>query len=109
MTTRPEDFRKTPRKMRIPIKRGRSTMNGVTVDHAMLRWDSIGRDHPGITARPSDTLVKYDSVLQKALNDSSDARLANLRRLEMISVKVRASTATTTTTTPASGSYPTTS
>jgi hypothetical protein len=59
----------------LPNKRGRSTMNGVTMDHAMVKWDAIGRDHPGITAKPGDMLVKDTSVLDKVLADSADADL----------------------------------
>jgi hypothetical protein len=59
----------------LPTKRSRSTMNGVTLDHAMVKWDQIGRDHPGTTAKPGDLLVKDTSVLDKVLADSADADL----------------------------------
>jgi len=59
----------------LPTKRSRSTMNGVTMDHAMVKWDPVGRDRPGTTAKPGELLVKDASVLEKVLADSSDADL----------------------------------
>ena len=59
----------------LPNKRGRSVMNGVTLDAAMVKWDPIGRDHPGAIARPGDMMTKDASILTKVLNDSSDADL----------------------------------
>jgi hypothetical protein len=59
----------------LPEKRNRSLMNGHVVDHAMVRWDSVGRDRPGELSGPSDLLVKGSEVLEQVLHDSSDAEL----------------------------------
>jgi len=59
----------------LPQKRFRSTMNGATIDHAMVKWDAIGRDHPGVNAHKGDVLVKDAEVLEKVLSDSADADL----------------------------------
>ena len=59
----------------LPKKFGSSTMNGVTMDHAMVKWDAVGRDHPAAVARPNDLLIKDASVLEKVLADSADADL----------------------------------
>jgi hypothetical protein len=59
----------------LPEKRSRSTMNGHVIDHAMVRWDSVGRDRPGELATPSDVLVKGSELLEQVLHDSSDAEL----------------------------------
>jgi hypothetical protein len=56
-------------------KRSRSTLNGHVIDHAMVRWDSVGRDRPGELATPSDLLVKGSELLEQILHDSSDAEL----------------------------------
>jgi hypothetical protein len=60
---------------KLPNKLSRSTMNGVTLDHAMVKWDAVGRDHPGTVARPTDLLVKDGSILEKVLAESADADL----------------------------------
>lgn len=91
-----------------PNKRSRSTMNGVTLDHAMVKWDAIGRDHPGITAKSRDMFVKDTSVLDKVLSDSADADLLILAT-GTTSAKAPALIATTITTTRASGCARTTS
>jgi hypothetical protein len=59
----------------LPEKRSRSTMNGHVIDHAMVRWDSVGRDRPGQLASPNDLLVKGSELLEQVLHDSSDAEL----------------------------------
>jgi Domain of unknown function (DUF5010) len=59
----------------LPTRRSRSTMSNVIMDHAMVKWDALGRDHPGAIAQPGDLLVKDDSVLEKVLADSADADL----------------------------------
>jgi hypothetical protein len=56
-------------------KRSRSRMNGHVVDHAMVRWDSVGRDRPGELATASDLLVKGSELLEQVLHESSDAEL----------------------------------
>jgi hypothetical protein len=59
----------------LPQKRSRSSMNGHIVDHAMVRWDSVGRDRPGELAQASDLLVKGSELLEQVLHESSDAEL----------------------------------
>ncbi|HVY30456.1 MAG TPA: DUF5010 domain-containing protein [Polyangiaceae bacterium] len=59
----------------LPEKRSRSTMNGHIIDHAMVRWDSVGRDRPGELATHTDLLVKGSELLEQVLHDSSDAEL----------------------------------
>lgn len=59
----------------LPEKRSRSTLNGHVIDHAMVRWDSVGRDRPGQLAEPSDLLVKGSELLEQVLHDASDAEL----------------------------------
>jgi alpha-glucosidase len=56
-------------------KRSRSTMQGHVIDHAMVRWDSVGRDRPGELPVPGDLLVKGSELLEQVLHDSSDAEL----------------------------------
>jgi hypothetical protein len=58
-----------------PGKRSRSTLKGHTLDHAMVKWDPVGRDRPEGIARPGDLLVKDDKLLAKVLEDSRDAEL----------------------------------
>jgi hypothetical protein len=59
----------------LPEKRSRSTLNGHVIDHATVRWDSVGRDRPGELATSSDLLVKGSELLEQVLSDSSDAEL----------------------------------
>ena len=59
----------------LPEKRSRSTVNGHVIDHAMVRWDSVGRDRPGELSATSDLLVKGSELLEQVLHDSSDAEL----------------------------------
>ena len=59
----------------LPRRRHRSVLNGHVIDHAMVRWDSVGRDRPGELAVPSDLLVKGSEVLEQVLHESSDAEL----------------------------------
>jgi hypothetical protein len=56
-------------------KRSRSVLGGHVIDHAMVRWDSVGRDRPGELAVASDLLVKGSDVLDQVLHESSDADL----------------------------------
>src|SRR6185295_13169791 len=57
----------------LPEKRSRSRLNGHVIDHAMVKWDSIGRDRPGEIAREGDRLFKDSALLERVLTDSSDA------------------------------------
>lgn len=52
-----------------------SHLNGHAIDHAMVKWDSVGRDRPGEIAKPSDRLIKDGAVLKQVLANSSDAEL----------------------------------
>jgi hypothetical protein len=58
-----------------PGKRSRSTLKGHTIDHAMVKWDPVGRDRPEGIAKPGDLLVKDGKLLQKVLDESKDAEL----------------------------------
>ncbi len=53
-----------------------SNLNGVKLDHFMVKWDSLGRDQAGHIATSSDLLVKDDSLLKQRLADSASAQLA---------------------------------
>jgi hypothetical protein len=50
-----------------------SRQNGLTLAHAMLRWDSVGRDKPGMIAGPGDRLLKGPERLAKVLEETRDA------------------------------------
>ncbi len=56
-----------------PGQRSRSTLGGHVLDHAMVRWDAVGRERPGEVASETDLLVKDASLLRRVLNDSRDA------------------------------------
>ena len=51
-------------------------LKGITHDHFMVKWDSLGRDRPGAIASQSDRLVKGPSLLIQALEDSAASDLA---------------------------------
>jgi hypothetical protein len=59
----------------LPEKRSRSRLGGHVVDHAMVKWDSIGRDRPGELAREADRIIKDSALLERVLSDSSDAEV----------------------------------
>jgi len=59
----------------LPERRSRSLLNGHVIDHAMVKWDSIGRDRPGDIARPQDRIIKGPELLEQILADSADAEL----------------------------------
>ena len=62
----------------LPGNKTRITKNGITLDHAMVRWDPLGRDTNGsttLTASAGDGLVKDDSLLTALLSSSSDANI----------------------------------
>jgi hypothetical protein len=69
------DARFTWMTFNLPDKRSRSRLNGHVIDHAMVRWDSVGRDRPGEIANKSDRIVKDGVLLQQVLASSSDADL----------------------------------
>lgn len=55
----------------LPQKLSRSQMNGIVLDHAMVKWDPYGRDkHP---PTESDLLVKGPEILDRVLHDSIDS------------------------------------
>ena len=56
-------------------KRSRSRLNGHIIDHAMVKWDAVGRDRPGDIAKPSDRLLKDPLLLKRVLEESRDAEL----------------------------------
>ena len=53
-----------------------SNLNGVKLDHFMVKWDSLGRDQPGHIATATDLVIKDDSLLKQRLADSASAQLA---------------------------------
>jgi hypothetical protein len=59
----------------LPAKRSRSRLHGHVTDHAMVKWDSIGRDRPGELASEGDRLFKDSTLLERVLAESSDAEL----------------------------------
>jgi hypothetical protein len=53
-----------------------STLGGVTLDHFMVKWDTVGRDRPGAIATASDRIIKNTSVLADRLASSASADIA---------------------------------
>ncbi len=58
-----------------PGKLFSSTINNHKIDHAMVRWDSFGREKPDQIAHPGVMMFKDGSVLEKVLGGSKDAEL----------------------------------
>jgi hypothetical protein len=58
-----------------PERRSRSTLKGHVVDHAMVKWDAVGRDHPGELPRQTDLVIKDGSLLQRVLRETQDSEL----------------------------------
>jgi hypothetical protein len=54
-------------------KKSRSRLHGSVIDHAMVKWDAVGRDRPGEVATPKDRLIKDSAVLKRVLAESTDA------------------------------------
>jgi hypothetical protein len=50
-----------------------SRMGNKILAHAMVRWDSVGRDKPGQIAGPSDRLMKGPEMLTKVLDETRSA------------------------------------
>src|SRR5580704_4884061 len=73
--SRVADARFTWMTLNLPDKKSRSRLNGHVIDHAMVKWDSIGRDRPGEIANGGDRIVKDGALLKQVLSDSSDAEL----------------------------------
>jgi hypothetical protein len=63
----PMDWGETPDKI------SWARMNGKTLAHAMVRWDSLGRDKPGAIAGPGDRIIKGPEMLQTVLNATANA------------------------------------
>jgi hypothetical protein len=53
--------------------KSRSTMNGFILDHSMVKWDTVGRDKPGMIATAADRIIKGTSILADRLSSSADA------------------------------------
>jgi hypothetical protein len=58
-----------------PERRSRSTLKGHVIDHAMVKWDAVGRDHPGELPRPTDLIIKDGSLLERVLRETTDSEL----------------------------------
>jgi hypothetical protein len=52
------------------------TMNGLTLDHFMVKWDSLGRDRPGTIAASTDRILKGTGLLSDLLTRSQGAAVA---------------------------------
>jgi hypothetical protein len=52
------------------------TLNGVTLDHFMVKWDSLGRDSPGAIATSTTRMVKDTALMDQMLTSSQDAQIA---------------------------------
>jgi len=59
-----------------PDGRSHFDLNGVSHDHFMVKWDSLGRDQPGAIATEGDQILKGPELLHRALEDSSASDLA---------------------------------
>jgi hypothetical protein len=57
-------------------ERSRSTQGGVTLDHFMVKWDSLGRDSRGTVATSGDRIIKGPELLESRLSASADADIA---------------------------------
>jgi hypothetical protein len=53
-----------------------STLGGVTLDHFMVKWDTVGRDRPGAVATASDRIIKGPSVLGDRIAGAAGADIA---------------------------------
>jgi hypothetical protein len=58
-----------------PERRSRSTLKGHVIDHAMVKWDAVGRDRPLALPRQTDLIIKDASVLSRVLDDTRDSEL----------------------------------
>ena len=58
-----------------PERRSRSRLKGHVIDHAMVKWDSVGRDRPGELPRQTDLIIKDASVLSRVLDETRDSEL----------------------------------
>ena len=53
-----------------------ATLGGVTLDHFMVKWDTVGRDRPGAIAAASDRIIKNTSVLSDRIASAASADIA---------------------------------
>jgi len=67
------DARFTWMTLNLGNKRSRSRLNGHVIDHAMVKWDAVGRDRPGDVAKASDRIMKDPALLKRVLEESRDA------------------------------------
>ena len=58
-----------------PERKSRSIMNQHVIDHAMVKWDPTGREHPGELPRPSDFILKDSTIMEKVLDESKSAEV----------------------------------
>jgi hypothetical protein len=58
-----------------PELKSRSTLKGHKIDHAMVKWDAVGRDHLGKLPGPGMAVIKDGVIMEKVLKDSKDAEL----------------------------------
>ena len=57
-------------------QKSRSTLHCVTLDHFMVKWDTVGRDHAGAIASSTDRIIKSTGVLTDRIASSQDASIA---------------------------------
>ncbi len=58
-----------------PERRSRSTLKGHVIDHAMVKWDAVGRERPRELPRQTDMIIKDGSVFSRVLDDTRDSEL----------------------------------
>ncbi len=56
--------------------KSRFVIKGVTLDHFMVKWDTVGRDKPGAIATSADRVLKSTTLLSDRLSSSLDAQVA---------------------------------
>jgi uncharacterized protein DUF5010 len=57
-------------------RKSRSTLQGTILDHFMVKWDTVGRDKPGVIASAADRILKGTALLADRLATSQDAQVA---------------------------------
>jgi hypothetical protein len=55
-----------------------SDMRGVTLDHFMAKWDTVGRENTGRLATAADGILKGPALLETRLAESASSNLAML-------------------------------
>ena len=58
-----------------PERRSRSTLKGHVIDHAMVKWDAVGRERPRELPRQTDLIIKDAGVLSRVLDETRDSEL----------------------------------